>query len=82
MEVPLGPHDTLHIQNRVRHLPFGQATSTWPGRFIRERAREVLAESVERHLRAMGWEVKGEELVPTGESGHKPVDVAMTSRGR
>ena len=62
--IPLGPTDTLAISRRLSSVPFGQATSAWPGRFIRDRAREVLLESVERHLRVMGWEVEGGGVVP------------------
>lgn len=62
--IPLGPTDTLAISRRLSSVPFGQATSAWPGRFIRDRAREVLRESVERHLRVMGWEVESGRLVP------------------
>lgn len=58
--MPLGPHATLSIASRLASVPFGHATSSWPGRFIRSRAREVLTESVQRHLGAMGWRSEGQ----------------------
>ncbi|KAI9632904.1 uncharacterized protein MKK02DRAFT_19982 [Dioszegia hungarica] len=64
--IPLGPKDVRAIQHTLASLPFSQATSSWPNRFIRENAREILSQSVASHLRAMGWEMEGKEgeLVP------------------
>lgn len=54
-QVPLGPHETLAVLSAVEHLPFTQATSTWPNRFIRTDAKRVLVDSVAAHLGRMGW---------------------------
>lgn len=64
--IPLGPHDALKILESVEDLPFGQATSTWPGRFIRDDAKAVLVDSVASHLGRIGWRrTEGpEKLVP------------------
>jgi hypothetical protein len=62
--IPLGPHDVIKILEAVEDLPFHQATSTWPGRFIRENAKEVLVDSVASHLGRIGWKrVAGPEKV-------------------
>jgi hypothetical protein len=53
--IPLGPHDVIKILEAVERLPFHQATSTWPGRFIREGAKEALVDSVASHLGRIGW---------------------------
>lgn len=53
--IPLGPGEVLKILESIEDLPFAQATSTWPGRFIREGAKEVLVDSVASHLGRMGW---------------------------
>lgn len=62
--IPLGPRDCVKILEAVEDLPFHQATSTWPGRFIRENAKEVLVDSVASHLGRIGWKrVAGPEKV-------------------
>ncbi|RXK35967.1 hydrolase [Tremella mesenterica] len=58
--IPLNPTDVVGIWNRVKTFPFSQATSSWPGRFIRSDAKSVLEESVREYLKAMGWEWDGE----------------------
>jgi hypothetical protein len=64
--IPLGPHDVIKILEAVDDLPFHQATSTWPGRFIRENAKEALVDSAASHLARIGWKrVPGpEKIVP------------------
>lgn len=64
--IPLGPHEVLKILEAVEDLPFAQATSTWPGRFIREGAKEALVDSVASHLGRMGWRRTdgAEKMVP------------------
>jgi hypothetical protein len=66
LQIPLGPKDVRANQHILASLPFSQATSSWPNRFIRDNAREVLVQSVASHLRAMGWDLEGKEgeLVP------------------
>ncbi|ORY29341.1 hypothetical protein BCR39DRAFT_532414 [Naematelia encephala] len=63
--IPLDPHEVIRIYDKVKYLPFGQASSTWPGRFIRQDAKDVLRRSIEEHARACGWKWdEGNELVP------------------
>lgn len=63
-QVPIRPKDVVNIWKRVRSLPFGQASSTWPNKWIREDADGVLRDSVNGHLMACGWRLEGDELVP------------------
>jgi hypothetical protein len=50
----MNPYDVAALYTKIRPLEFSQATSTWPGRFIREEADQALAQSVRRHLEVMG----------------------------
>jgi hypothetical protein len=63
-QIPLDPRAVLKILKVVDHLPFAQATSTWPNRFVREDAKKVLQDSVRAHLAACGWAAEGDQLVP------------------
>jgi hypothetical protein len=53
----------MRILGRLEGISFDQATSSWPGRFIRSDAEETLRDSVRVHLGACGWGLQGEELV-------------------
>ncbi|WVQ79136.1 hypothetical protein IAT38_001231 [Cryptococcus sp. DSM 104549] len=53
--IPLRPRSVLAVAERVKGLSFGQATSSWPGRWVREDARKVLEESVVEYIGAEGW---------------------------
>jgi hypothetical protein len=53
-QIPLNPYDVAYLYKKLKDVPFGQATSTWPGRFIREDAGSILAQSVRKHLETMG----------------------------
>jgi hypothetical protein len=68
-QIPLDPRAVLKILKVVDHLPFAQATSTWPNRFVREDAKKVLQDSVRAHLAACGWAAEGDQLVPLEGSG-------------
>lgn len=61
MQIPLGPQDVAVIQQKLSSIPFSQATSSWPNRFIRENAREIFNQSVSSHMRMMGWEWNARE---------------------
>lgn len=62
--IPLRPKDVVQIQTRLKDVPFHEATSTWPNRFVRLDAKKVLEESVTAHLAACGWRKDGDILVP------------------
>lgn len=62
-QIPLRPRDAQKIWRTVEHLPFQQASSSWPNRFVREDAKRILQESLTAHLAACGWREKGDELV-------------------
>lgn len=66
--VPLSPLSTLTISHRLQNIAFGQATSAWPGRFIRKSADRVMRESVGRHLGVMGWKERDGGLVDAREA--------------
>lgn len=53
-QIPLNPYDVAYLYKKLKDVSFGQATSTWPGRFIREDAGSILAQSVRKHLETMG----------------------------
>jgi hypothetical protein len=53
-QIPLNPYDVAYLYKKLKDISFGQATSTWPGRFIREDAGSILAQSVRKHLETMG----------------------------
>ncbi|WWD16304.1 hypothetical protein CI109_100730 [Kwoniella shandongensis] len=55
--IPLRPKDVLAIQDRLKSLPYHQATSSWPSRWIRSDAKQVFQESVVAYLAAEGWRV-------------------------
>ena len=59
--IPLNPTDVLGIWHRVKGLAFSQASSTWPGRFLRQDAKAVLEESVRMYLEKMGWVWDGDQ---------------------
>lgn len=50
----MNAHDVAEIWRKVKPFSFGQATSAWPGRFVREKAYERLAMSTRKHLELMG----------------------------
>lgn len=54
VQIPLNPYDVAYLYKKLKDIKFGQATSTWPGRFIREGADKILAQSVRKHLETMG----------------------------
>jgi hypothetical protein len=59
-QIPLNPHEIKGICDRLQTLPFDQATSTWPHRFIRQNAREILLDSMKKQLHHMGIVQDGE----------------------
>ncbi|GHJ85191.1 hypothetical protein NliqN6_1593 [Naganishia liquefaciens] len=52
--IPLNPHEIKGICDRLQSVSFDQATSTWPNRFIRHNAREILLNSMQKQLHHMG----------------------------
>ncbi|KAK1927792.1 hypothetical protein DB88DRAFT_507865 [Papiliotrema laurentii] len=62
--IPLRPKQALAVVRRLETVPFSQATSTWPGRFIRQDAKKILQESVEKHIGACGWKLEDDRYVP------------------
>lgn len=57
--IPLNPHEMKGIADRLRDVPFEQATSTWPHRFVRKNAREILLDSIQKQLHHMGLVEEG-----------------------
>jgi ligand-binding SRPBCC domain-containing protein len=58
-QIPLNPHEMKGIADRLRDVPFEQATSTWPHRFVRKNAREILLDSIQKQLHHMGLVEEG-----------------------
>lgn len=54
VQIPLNSHDIKGICDRLENVFFDQATSTWPNRFIRQHAREILLDSMKKQLHHMG----------------------------
>ena len=63
-KIPLRPKQVLAILRRLESIPFSQATSTWPGKFIREDAKRILQESAVKHISACGWKLEDDRYVP------------------
>ncbi|WVO13301.1 hypothetical protein L204_100914 [Cryptococcus depauperatus] len=61
--IPLRPKAVLAIQQKLKGVQYSQATSSWPGRWIRQDAKQVFEESVVTHLSAQGWRIEGDELL-------------------
>ncbi|KAJ9109259.1 hypothetical protein QFC21_000588 [Naganishia friedmannii] len=57
--IPLNPHEMKGIADRLGNIPFEQATSTWPHRFIRKDARKVLLDSIRKQIHHMGLVEEG-----------------------
>lgn len=53
-QIPLNPHEIKGICDRLQSVAFDQATSTWPNRFIRQDARQILLDSMKKQLHHMG----------------------------
>ncbi|WVQ93691.1 hypothetical protein IAU59_000767 [Kwoniella sp. CBS 9459] len=62
--IPLRPKSILSIHHTLKNLSFDEATSSWPGKWIRSDARRALEESVVGILAAEGWRLgEGGDLV-------------------
>ncbi|WWC58309.1 uncharacterized protein I303_100849 [Kwoniella dejecticola CBS 10117] len=61
--IPLRPRAVLAVQERLRYLPFSEATSSWPNRWIRQDAKDALESSVTTFLAAEGWRMEEGTLV-------------------
>ncbi|WVW81997.1 hypothetical protein I302_104002 [Kwoniella bestiolae CBS 10118] len=61
--IPLRPHSILSIQDRLKSLSFAQATSSWPNKWIRQDAKQILEQSVITFLAAEGWRIEEGKLV-------------------
>lgn len=78
-QIPLRPPQVLSILERLKSVPFSQASSTWPGRFIRQDAKRILSESVTKHLGACGWRLDGDQLVPRDAPPPRPAQPSPPS---
>jgi len=63
-QIPLRPKQVLGILRRLENVPFSQATSSWPGKFLRDDAKKILQESAVKHISACGWVLEDDRYVP------------------
>lgn len=63
-KIPLPPKDVLRIRDILQPLEFTSASSTWPGRIIKENAKTVLEDSIQQYLRQTGWSLHNGDLRP------------------
>lgn len=69
----MNPQDLLNIHKALSPYSFDQASSTWPGRFVRSDAKKALTRSIRKQLAAVGirWNEETDQLHFTLGTGAK-----------